>query len=164
MSIANRAKLNNGILEILFDDTWRNVPLVDYADIEIISSGANGVTVSGIHKRTLRKDCIKIYTPNKSAGRHEVSIDQYLKEVRKLASLKNHHIVTVYDAFDVGDIHFVGGTDYYSETDESLKQIMYDALRSYMGDLLFEQELWVRINERRWKRVEDKRQKNEAYL
>lgn len=96
-----------GSVRILFNDSWRDVFLSDYENIELISYGANAVTVSGIHKITSRKDCIKIYTPNKSAHRTEVSTGQYLNEVRKLAALRDSHIVTVYNAFYENDIHIV---------------------------------------------------------
>lgn len=103
-----RAVVKDGHLYVKYTDKWREVPLHDYIDIIVISSGANAVTVSGINKITERKDCIKIYTPNRSAGRKKVSIEQYLREVRKLSRLNEPRIVTIYDAFDVDkDIHVV---------------------------------------------------------
>ncbi len=103
-----RARVESGRLSINFDGNWRKIELDDYEDISVISHGANAATVSGIHKRTLRKDCIKIYTPNLKAGRKVVSVEQYLKEVRKLAALRDPRIVTVYDAFDIDEnIHVV---------------------------------------------------------
>lgn len=108
LDIEKRAKVENEHLKVLYADEWRDVELNAYENIKIISAGANGVTLVGRHIKTWRNDCIKIYTPNPRNRNKEVSIEQYLKEVRKLALLNDPHVVTIYDAFDTSDgIHVV---------------------------------------------------------
>ena len=103
-----RAIVENNKLRVCFRDTWLDVPLNDYEDIQAVGAGANAVVVSGINKTTKRLDAIKIYTPNIKSKDGEVSIDQFLKEVRKLASINDNRIATVYAAFDITDsIHVV---------------------------------------------------------
>lgn len=103
-----RAKIVNDKLKINLNNTWVDISLEDYEDIVIIGAGANSIALAGCNRKTFRKDAIKIYTPNANSRDGKVSIEQYLREVRKLASLNDPRIVTVYDAKDIGsNIHIV---------------------------------------------------------
>ena len=103
-----RAKIVNDKLKINLNNTWVDISLEDYEDIVIIGAGANSIALAGYNRKTFRKDAIKIYTPNANSKDGKVSIEQYLREVRKLASLNDPRIVTVYDAKDIGpNIHIV---------------------------------------------------------
>ncbi len=106
--MSQRAKLENGKLQIFVNGDWRPVQLDDYKDLCWIGEGANGVVISGKNKKLDRKEAIKVYIPNYKSRTGRVSREQFLKEIKKLAKLKNPNIVTVYSAFESGeDIHCV---------------------------------------------------------
>lgn len=106
--MAKRAKLEDGKLQIFVNKKWLPVALDDYKELLLIGEGANGVVLSGYNKRLERREAIKVYIPNPKSKNGKVSQEQYLREIKKLANLKNPNIVMVYSAFEQGqDVHVV---------------------------------------------------------
>ena len=91
-------KFENGVLEVKIADIWKNIEPTKYKFLEIIGKGANGLVIKAQHQVTERIDAIKIWLPHKKAKDGNVSLEQYLREVKKVSNLKDEHIVTIYDA------------------------------------------------------------------
>ncbi len=107
-----RYKYENNVLKIYIKDKWNKVDIQDYEIKDVINSGANGVVLKGIHKITNRVDAIKIWLPNKTRDKKEVSLEQYLNEIRKVASLRNNNIVTIYDAKILSEGIYMSSMEY----------------------------------------------------
>lgn len=151
--MSQRAKLEDGKLQILVKGNWLPVQLDDYEELCLVGEGANGVVISGINKKLDRKEAIKVYIPNLKSRTGRISEEQYLKEIKKLAKLKNPNIVTVYSAFESGkDIYgvtmeYIEGTTllkwlpqryYTDELDRKVKCIQL--ARQILETVLFYQE------------------------
>ncbi len=91
-------KYEDNILEIIINKKWKMVTFEGYDFVSKIGEGANGIVLKAKHIITQRVDAIKIWLPNKSSRNGKVSEQQYLQEIRKVAKIKNHNIVTIYDA------------------------------------------------------------------
>lgn len=100
-------KVEDGKIKLRIRNEWIEPEFRGYEEIKLIGEpGANGAVVSGIHKVTGRKDAIKVWIPRAGSKNGIVRENQYYAEIRKVAQLKNEHIVTIYDAWIDGDCYF----------------------------------------------------------
>lgn len=95
--VIKKLKISGNVIEIFLGE-WKKIKIEDYTNIEEIGSGANGVVLKANHLTTDRLVAIKVWLPHKKSKTGQVSKEQYLKEVRKIANLKHGNIVTIYDA------------------------------------------------------------------
>lgn len=70
-----------------------------YTVLDLIGKGANGVVIKARNNNLDRIEAVKIWLPNRTKNLNKVDINQYLAEVRKIASLQNNNIITIYNAW-----------------------------------------------------------------
>lgn len=105
----NKSKLIK-LDKITFSETTQDGP-----------KGANGIVLFGVQSPFERKVAVKIWTPHKKSVNNKVSRDQYIDEIRKIASINCESVVSVYDA---------------SSSDEQEEEIFYSVMEFVDGTTL----------------------------
>ena len=84
---------------VMINQEEKKITLNQHCNLQLVGKGANGIVLKGINTMLDRTEAIKIYIPNQTSKRTEVSEQQFKNEVGKVALLNDKRYVTIYSAY-----------------------------------------------------------------